>query len=370
MIKKILLTFIVITAIAILSFLYFLDNIVKRGIEYAGVEVEKVERVTIGNWNLENIRYQINKDIKLTIKSAQLNFIDIDVDAVKIIRSLQAFRSKIHIKVNDLQYGNYKIKDIECDLQKKMGTKLEVTDIYISDFGKKNKGHLKLDLNNLKSVYLNYKEININNLVHYLDAGLNVYGHIDIVANLKDQNIDATVTSSNLILKGFKVDEVINNFLDTRSFGLLDVAGFVALGPIGLLYTSAGSLGVTLNGFRGGETKFTQINTTLNIKDDLVSLNDVAFATQENLVAVAGKVNLKSKTFEDIVISIVDEEYCPRLQQSLSGTFDNPDYSKTMAFLDSATAPLANLTNSTLSIVGVKACKPAYQGVVKFPLSK
>ncbi len=370
MIKKIILIFLLLIILISTVLFYNLDWVVQKGIQYAGVQVDKVEKISIGHWKLSGLSYQVDEKNKLTIKETKIDFLDIDVEASQLHRNIQALSSRIHIENKNLQYGNYKIKEVSYDVQKTKGPKLNIENIYISDFGKKNLGVVYLDFNDLNTISVEYKDINLNNLIHYFDSTLNLWGHIDVKAMIKKDDIQALVTGRNLTLKGFKVDEVINNFLDSRSLGIIDVAGFVALGPIGLLYTSAASLGQTLNGFRGGETKFTQININIGLKKDILTLDDVAFATVENMVTVAGQVNIKEETFEDVLISILDEEYCPKLQQKLKGTFKDPDYSKTSAFVNTATAPLTNLTSSTLNLVGVTKCRPVYQGVVKFPVSQ
>ncbi|EPZ51727.1 hypothetical protein M902_2270 [Bacteriovorax sp. BAL6_X] len=330
------------------------------------VKIERVEKVSIGQWTLHNLKYQLDERSELKVDSINISFLEIDVNAKKIDRFIQALNSKIKVKAVGIQLQNFKLKSMSCFVHKKEGTTIEIGQIHIPDFGTKNRGVLTLNLPTLKDIDLSYNNLDINHIIKYFDAGLGLSGLINIEVKAND-HIFTNLSGKNLILTGFRVDDVISNFLDTRSIGLIDAAAVVALGPIGLLYTSAASLGQTVGGFRGGDTNLKQVNAGVTLAGDLLIFNDVAVATQEHLIIAQGAANLKKQNFKDFIVSIVDEKYCPELQQVIKGTFTKPEISKTKAFLETATAPVSSVKSSTFQFVGVEKCSPIYKGVVKHP---
>ncbi|WP_412462898.1 hypothetical protein [Halobacteriovorax sp. RT-2-6] len=356
------LTFITGLVILILNYKW----VIKKSLAMAGVRIEQVEKISIGHWALHNLSYQIDEKNILKIKTVNIDFLEIDVDAKNIDRYLQALNSKIKVRAQEIQLQKFKLKSMNCFVHKKEGTIIEVSQIFIPDFGSKNRGNLTFNLVNLKDIRFKYNDLDINNVIKYFDASLGLSGLININAQVNG-DIKASVSGKNLVLKGFRVDDVITNFLDTRNIGIIDAAAVLALGPIGLLYTSAASLGQTIGGFRGGDTNLKQVNAAITLTGDLIIFEDVAVATQEHLIIAQGGANIEKQTFKDLVVSVIDEKYCPELQQIIKGTFSKPEISKTKAFLDTATAPVSSVTSSTFQFVGVGKCKPIYKGVVKHP---
>lgn len=368
--KKILLSLLVFISILTLVvgvLFYRIDWTVKLAINIAGGNVDKVERIEVGNWRIHNLSFPIDEKNSLTIKETEIDFLEINASKNIINNYLQALHSKINIKAHTIEVMGFKIKQASCLILKELGASLQIKNIHITDFGKRNKGHVVIDLASFESIKADYRDINLDYLIKYFDASLGLSGHINIEASMLGSNIDARVYGNNLMLKGFRVDDVISNFLDTRSIGLMDAAAFVALGPIGLLYTTGASLGQTLGGFRGGETPLKKVNVAVNLRGDIVSLEDVGVATKNNLVVAQGGANIKEQKFKDLLVSILDDDYCPQLQQAIKGTFQKPEISKTKAFLDTASAPVESLKNSTFQFIGVDTCKRSYKGIVKHP---
>lgn len=368
--KKVLIGFLLfITSLFLIVgvLLFRIDWTTKIAIKLAGGEVEKVEKIRIGHWEITNLSFPIDKDNKLIIAHTEIDLLAVKESSSIFQRYTQALNSKINIKSKGVEVSGFKLNQIQFSIEKKLGDTLKIENIHISDFGKQNKGEVAINLVNYEDIKINYNKLNLDHLIKFFDASLGLSGYINIDAKIVGENIDARVYGSNLNLKGFRVDDVISNFLDTRSIGLIDAAAFVALGPIGLLYTSAASLGQTLGGFRGGDTPLKQINVDVKLRGDVATMNDVAVATAENLIVVEGGADLKAEVFKELVVSILDEDYCPELQQAIGGTFSKPEISKTKAFLDTASAPVESLTSSTFQVVGVDTCKRTYQGLVKHP---
>lgn len=336
-------------------------------ISLAGGKVDQVERVKIGHWKLLNFSYPIDDKNDLIIAETEIDILAIEKSASIFQRYAQALDSKINIKSKDIAVSGFNIRQFQCSIDKKFGKTLEINNINIADFGSKNRGKVIIDLASYEDIKIFYNNLNLDHLIKYFDATLGLSGLINLDAHLIGKDIDARIYGNNLNLRGFRVDDVISNFVDTRSIGFMDAAAFVALGPIGILYSSAASLGQTLGGFRGGITPFKQINIDVKLQEDTLILNDVAVATAENLVVVEGGADIKKQEFKDLIVSILDEDYCPQLQQAITGTFKNPEVSKTKAFLETASAPLESLMSSTFEVIGFDTCKRSYKGIVKHP---
>ncbi|MFG1481834.1 hypothetical protein ABMA79_01985 [Halobacteriovorax sp. HFRX-2_2] len=364
--KKIFLGIVLIFITTLIVLILNYKWVIKKSLAMAGVRIERVEKISIGQWTLHNLKYQLDEKNELKVNSVNISFLEIDVNAKKLDRYIQALNSKIKVKAVGIELQKFKLKSMSCFVHKKEGTTVEISQIHIPDFGSKNRGVLTLNLATLKDIHLNYNNLDINHIIKYFDAGLGLSGLIDLEAKVNG-DITAKVSGKNLVLTGFRVDDVITNFLDTRSIGLIDAAAVVALGPIGLLYTSAASLGQTVGGFRGGDTNLKQINAAVTLAGDLIVFDDVAVATKEHLIIAQGGANIEKQTFKSFIVSVVDEKYCPELQQVIKGTFTKPEISKTKAFLDTATAPVSSVKSSTFQFVGVEKCKPIYKGVVKHP---
>ena len=96
----------------------------------------------------------------------------------------------------------------------------------------------------------------------------------------------------------------------------------------------------------------------------MLSLNDVAFATNKNRVAAKGWINIVTDSL-DISFAVLNESGCSILTQNLFGSLDKPQMSE-VKVMKTLFAPVTNLYND---IVG-NDCVKFYNGTVKQPVNK
>jgi hypothetical protein len=92
---------------------------------------------------------------------------------------------------------------------------------------------------------------------------------------------------------------------------------------------------------------------------------DVAMATNENRVALAGSLDFANERFEDVTMAVVDERGCVTMRQKIRGSFRNPEVEK-VHVLRSVAGPVLNLFKQGKKLLGGK-CEVFYAGSVAPP---
>lgn len=259
-----------------------------------------------------------------------------------------------------LYSANSKTLDGEIDIE---------FDDYKVDATAKNIDAYKLDeMLGLKKVFKSGK-LNMQSQLQLDKNAEDIIRSLDGELNLKGQQ---------LILQGYNIDTIVNNFKSTQSITLLDVGAIVLAGPVGIAATKGLSAGGMAYGGSMGDTTIKELLVSSTIKDGLANADDVAFSTKNNLIAAKGALQLWNNEFKSFWIAVVDKYGCSEYKQRVGGTISDPKIVATESSFEIVKNVVKSVgsifTDTADSVVGAlggeglgKNCDKFYSGEVEFP---
>lgn len=170
-------------------------------------------------------------------------------------------------------------------------------------------------------------------------------------------------------LINLNVNKVLERFLESQEFGLLDIGGFVLAGPAGLLLSQGVSMqGVLSNlGANKGNTMFGQINIDMVVENGVLKTRDVAASTQYYRFAFDGNIDLSIMAFNDFEFMILNEEGCKEYSQTLNGSLSSPEIETFRTAFDAVTGSVIGLLKSGVGLLTGGYCESVYDGKVTHP---
>ncbi len=164
-----------------------------------------------------------------------------------------------------------------------------------------------------------------------------------------------------LKLMGLNLDKVIRKLNRTQNFSLVDIGAVIVAGPAGLLITKGADISNLLINKKNDSTEIIKLVSDWKINSGILELNDVAFSTPKNRVAVKGKYSFPTDSI-GIVIAVVDKKGEIELHQTISGTSKSPSLGDIKP-LKTLLKPVGNLFDDVFFIKG----KTFYDGKVPPP---
>lgn len=305
----------------------------------------------ISNWYDTQLQNAF-KNIELKIAKAQQDedvFSDIDIKATQANRKIVV--NPLTVKVNDTNLN----ADWVIDLSQPG---------YASDF--------KFDFENLELSQLvrpdNEESIALRGKLSGLaDLTFTGLSPEKIFDSLNGQILIANTEPVQLI--NLNVNKVLERFLESQEFGLLDIGGFVLAGPAGLLLSQGVSMqGVLSNlGANKGNTMFGQINIDMVVENGLLKTRDVAASTQYYRFAFDGNIDLSIMAFNDFEFMILNEEGCKEYSQTLNGSLNSPEIETFRTAFDAVTGSVVGLLKSGVGLLTGGYCESVYDGKVTHP---
>jgi len=197
-------------------------------------------------------------------------------------------------------------------------------------------------------------------------------GAIDLSINLKAEgsDVEALTSSMNgsiilqgdsLMLSGIDLDNIINSFRRSQSFNLVDLGAVALAGPAGIIYSKGSDYAMILSTKKGDSTTISKISSQWSLEEGKITIEDVAVATLENRVAVAGWLDMKSDSL-DITVAVVEASGCSIIDQRIYGSGEDPQYSK-VKVIKTLLSPVTKVFNSVIG----KDCEIFYKGIVQHP---
>lgn len=174
-----------------------------------------------------------------------------------------------------------------------------------------------------------------------------------------------SIKAGELVLDGFDLDEELEGYTDTQSFNLTDVGALFLAGPLGLVASRGYAFTGMLDG-SGGSTQIDQLVSEWTIESGVAQAQDVAFRTPKNRLALAGGLDFVEYRFEQLQVAVVDRDGCAIVEQTVTGTFQEPEV-KQPNFLVVAAGPLFDLVERGLEAVTDEDCEVFYDGSISHP---
>ena len=185
---------------------------------------------------------------------------------------------------------------------------------------------------------------------------------LDVESITSSLNGSIYVVGDSLRLRGLNLDDVIKDYQRSQSFNLVDIGAVVLAGPAGIVYSKGSNYVALLTADKNDSTVISKFSSKWLLDSGRIDVDDVAFATLKNRVAVNGWLDMKSDSL-DMTIGVIDKKGCAIFDQRVYGKSDDPEYSK-VNFISTLLAPVTNVVKD---VVGVK-CDVFYNGIVTHPV--
>jgi AsmA protein len=176
----------------------------------------------------------------------------------------------------------------------------------------------------------------------------------------------ASMTGRDLTTTRFDLDNLVEQFIDSQQFDLVDLGAFMIAGPLGPIVTRSYDLGMLANATQGGSSEVRQLVSLWEIAEGRAVARDVALATGKSRIAMSGEVDIGAKSFRNLVVAVIDAGGCALVHQEINGPFDNPQVEKPN-FIESAAGPIINIFRGTARLITGKKCDVFYNGSVAAP---
>ena len=173
---------------------------------------------------------------------------------------------------------------------------------------------------------------------------------------------DVSLVGENLALDGRDLDQELARYDSSQHFNLVDVGALFLAGPLGLAVTKGYNFASLFRG-PGGTTPISTLVSKWKVEQGVAHATDVAFATQENRLALHGGLDFVNEEFADVTVAVVDPSGCPQVLQKIVGPFQKPVLEKP-AFLKSMAGPTIKLFRKMFP--GTK-CEVFYEGSLAAP---
>lgn len=203
-----------------------------------------------------------------------------------------------------------------------------------------------------------------------------VEGAMDFSANLSMQGKtvnemkrtadgEVSLRGENLTLVGTDLDRELSRFESSQNFNLVDAGAFFFAGPFGLAVTKGYGFASIFQG-SGGSSRIRKLVSDWKVERGVAQAKDVAMATNENRIALRGRLDFVNERFDDVTVALIDGKGCPKVQQKIRGPFRKPVVEKP-SVLTSLAGPVLKLLKQTRDLFDGGRCEVFYAGSVVPP---
>jgi len=179
----------------------------------------------------------------------------------------------------------------------------------------------------------------------------------------------SSLRGKNVTFKGVNLDVALARFESSQNFNLVDVGAFFFTGPVGLAVTKGYNF-ANLLAAGEGVSHVRAIVSEWEIEHGKAKAIDVAMTTNRYRIAMKGELDLVNERFQDLVVAVIDDTGCPKVQQKISGPFNKPVIERPNV-LSAIVGPALNLLSGAKNLVTGRHCsKVFYAGSVPPPGQK
>jgi uncharacterized protein involved in outer membrane biogenesis len=246
-------------------------------------------------------------------------------------------------------------------------------------FGGQGSGDIRVDFSNaihLNQIHYSLSQFRIEEFFKSLSSQKIAEGSMDFSANLSMQGktvneIVQTVEGQislrgeNLTLNGSDLDGEFARFESSQNFSLVDAGAFFFVGPLGLAATKGYDFAGIFRG-SGGSSEIRTLVSDWKVERGVAQAQDVAMATNQNRIALVGRLDFVNGRFDDMTMALVDAQGCAKLRQKIRGTFQKPVVEKP-SVLKSLAGPALKLLKKGRDIFPGGECEVFYAGSVVPP---
>lgn len=282
------------------------------------------------------------------------------------------------VACSEIRTKGFAVSGLKLSVAGKDGV-FDLKPVVMGVFGGQGSGSIQADFSGAVPVYhVRYSLLHfrIDEFLKTLSPNKVAKGSINFVANLSMQGKTAnemkrtmdgeiSLRGENLTLDGNDLDRQLSRFESSQNFNLVDVGAFFFAGPLGLAVTKGYNFAGILQG-SGGRSEIRTLVSDWKVTRGMAQARDVAMATNENRVALQGRLDFVNEMFDDVTVAIIDAKGCTKVRQKIRGPFQEPVVEKP-SILKSLVGPALNLLKKARAIFPGKPCEVFYAGSVAPP---
>jgi AsmA protein len=330
--------------------------------------------------NLKNadLVYEFSKDTIVT-KALSIDFHKIYFNENKNSNPFATLHTIGKLKAEIIKSSSFNFNDIEFEINITNG-KYEIKSDVVRLFGENAKGKSVITL--IPFIDEPTYNINFNEVRFHAEKMLSTFmedpvisGPLQLSLNISAsgsewdsivKNVDGTINLSgnNLLLNGFDADELIEDFQRSQNFNMVDLGAVLLAGPVGLAVTKGSDFARMFVFNSGKSTNIVQLVSNWHINNGLFSIEDAAFTTNKNRIALVGSIGFANKNL-DLTIALLNKESCSVFSQQLYGNLDAPTLGE-VKVVGTVLAPVTNLVDDVIG----NDCVVFYRGSVEHPVSE
>lgn len=206
------------------------------------------------------------------------------------------------------------------------------------------------------------QELSAGRMDFTADLTLRGNGAADLKRSAQGQ---VSLRGENLVFHGSDIDREIARIKSTQRFSLVDAGAFMFAGPFGLAVTKGYDFANVLQG-SGGSSDIRLLVSDWQFRNGVAQARDVAMATDENRIAVRGRLDLVGQRFDDFTVALIDTGGCAILRQNIEGTFAQPKVAQA-SLLQTLAGPALGLFKKGKALFVEEKCAVFYHGSVAAP---
>jgi AsmA protein len=177
---------------------------------------------------------------------------------------------------------------------------------------------------------------------------------------------EASLRGSDLTLSVGDLDDELAHYKATQRFDLVDLGAFFLAGPIGLAVTKGFDYAKVIHD-SGGSTRVQTLISQWHVEHGVAQAVDVAMSTKANRVALKGNLDFPTKTFQDVILAVLNKQGCATVEQKVHGPFSHPEVDKPNV-VTSLAGPAVHLLKKAEHLLGAgEHCEVFYAGSLPPP---
>jgi uncharacterized protein involved in outer membrane biogenesis len=175
-----------------------------------------------------------------------------------------------------------------------------------------------------------------------------------------------SLRGDDLTLFGSDIDATYSRYESSQSFNLADLGAFFFAGPLGVVVTKGYEFASILEG-SGGSSTIRTLVSDWKVEAGVAEAQDVAMATNENRIALKGRLDLVNEEFIGLSMALIDSDGCVKVEQKIHGTFRQPVVEQPNVLKSFLGPALELLRRGVEFVAGDDECKVFYTGSVPPP---
>jgi len=278
----------------------------------------------------------------------------------------------------EIRKNDFTVSDLKLTADGKNGV-FDLEPVTMRVFGAQGTGSIRADFSGaVPGYHVRYvlPQFRIEEFFSILSPQKVVEGSMDfstklsmrgITVNDMKQTADGEVSlrGENLILEGSDLDRQFSRFESSQNFNLVDVGAFFFAGPVGLVVTKGYNFASIFQG-SGGRSEIRTLISDWTVERGVAQAQDVAMATNENRIALQGRLDFVNEQFNNVTMALIDAKGCAKVQQKIHGAFQKPVVEKP-SIIKTLTGPALRLLKKGKDLLPGGECKVFYAGSVAPP---